>query len=744
MINKHLNKLKKDFSNTQWDSQIYNLDASPFPQILSNKLEIKSKDQKSKFLILHNTQKANKRVLPKSKLKHSWVLPDATKMALTLFLNDRLHLNNIDSSVSSARRAMRCLTVLGFQPHELTQKHYNDIADNTSSNANLSRFNKFITWCVEKEYCELIRVKLISKGGTYDGHKHRLKKLPQVSSVLALGDIFCQTIPSDRSLWDTSPNTSQVNALVSMHAALCLASPNRMCAEIITLQKQELIKFKTKNKHGDTVNLHSLMWQGSKKYKDYENHIGSWMAEQISRGIEYFNGVTAPYRVLANFWINQKATIKELFSEIDDTLKKRLQIIKLKPSDNPNFIQLGYLIGFYNLDIFELNITGPNKNKSKVHISELSNNFKFVLNQKSGVAELLGYTRISSNSALISKAKLKFNTFITINQLQESVYKIMCSEWAEFPYLSVGDNKVILSNAMWCLSGSSIDGDGGYYQLIKASTIKGLIAKRLTMGRLFEDFNFSKRLKVPPHNLRHFINHYGYINDVPDYILNMWSGRKDSKHLIHYVHEREEDKLARIPMVSEQIKVDNITIVSEKEYAKQRNLVTGATSRTSVGFCSKDLRYSPCTYLSEFETQCTFCENSCHVAHDESGIRVLMKDYEIQCERLDKYLMHPKKNNNNQKQWFKMHKANTYLLNQLIETLKDKSIRPGSVVRVITDAQQIRIADLTLKSISSKKLKLDIMDKEIQDGLALLEYKEKETSRDKETNVFLNELWGEL
>ncbi|MEF1203827.1 MULTISPECIES: hypothetical protein [Vibrio] len=746
MINRYLNKLIKDFKNAKWDSRIKNLDGSPFPKVLSNKLEIKPTNDKSNVLIFHNTHNTDQKVYPKTKLKRSWLIPNETKMALALFLNHKLQSCNIDTVVSASRRVMGSLTLLNLQPHELTQNNYSRIIENSSSKTNLARFNAFINWCVKNEYCELIRPQAISDGGIYDGHKRRLKKLPDVSSVLALGDIFCQTIPTDRTLWDTSPNTSQANALMSIYSALCLASPNRMCAEVITLQKQELLKFQTKDKEGNDVTLHSLMWQGSKNYKDNENHVGSWIAEQLERGIEYFDLVTAPYRILAAFWTNQKSTIKELFPVINDSLTERLDTAKLTLSDTPNFIQLGYLLGFYQGDTFKLNIDGPNKNKSTVHVSEFSGDFKVFFGRTSGLGKLLGYKQLSSNSSLITQTKLKFRNFTTINELQQYIYQIMTRDWPSFPDLSMGEsqNKTLILNAMWCLTGYSINGDGGYYQLIKADTIVGLVRKKLTQGNLFKDFNFSVRLKVTPHNLRHFINHNGYINGVPDYILNMWSGRQDSEHLIHYIHESEEDKLARIPMVTEQIKVENITVTSEQEYAKQRRLVDGATSRTSVGFCSKDLRYSPCTYLSEFETQCTFCENSCHVAHDEAGIRVLEDDYEIQCGRLISHLSSPKKNNKNQKQWFKMHKANTYLLHQLIDTLKDKSIRPGSVVRVITDVQQIRIADLTTKSISNRKLQLDIMDEEIQEGLSLLEYKKEKTQRDKETDAFLDKLWGDL
>ncbi len=91
-----------------------------------------------------------------------------------------------------------------------------------------------------------------------------------------------------------------------------------------------------------------------------------------------------------------------------------------------------------------------------------------------------------------------------------------------------------------------------------------------------------------------------------------------------------------------------------------------------------------------------------------------------------------------------MHKANVYLLEQLIETLEDKSINAGSVVRVITDVQQIRIADLKAQTITNKKLRLDVMEQDIQDGLEMLNYTHEKTQRDAEMEDFIDGLWGDL
>ncbi len=364
-----------------------------------------------------------------------------------------------------------------------------------------------------------------------------------------------------------------------MYSALCLSSPNRMCAEIITLQKQKLGKFDDTSKEGKPVTVHSLMWQGSKNFKDYENHIGSWMAEQIELGIEYFDAVTQPYRVLATFWLNQVSTIQELFPTIDTTVQKRIVKTKLTVTDIPSFIQLGYLLGFYKCDSFKINTTGKNQNRSIVHISEITHDFRVFCNQNSGVGALLGLSRLSQTSSIIKAGLIKLAQFHSIKELQYATFQAMTQDWPSFPYLSMGEsaNQRHISHAMWCLNGISINGEGGFYQLVSASTIEQLIKRKLTRGELLKDFDFSVRLRVTPHKLRHYINHNGYINGVPDYILNIWSGRQDSKHLYYYVHEEDEDKLARIPMVTEHIKVDSIRVSTEDDFAQARGLAPGAT-----------------------------------------------------------------------------------------------------------------------------------------------------------------------
>ncbi|HBC3855499.1 TPA: hypothetical protein KD866_000858 [Vibrio parahaemolyticus] len=776
MINKYLNKLNADIEYTDWNPKIKNLDGSPFPEIITDKLEIKPENAKSEYVLFYNRNHPScvKQVKYNSNLEPEWLLPVETHKVLTLWLNHLLKTNKNNVTKNALHRVMCVLTTSKKQFFEFTQSDYDELISPLISKLSGRNFNAFISYCVELGYCELIRTRAVSYWDDKKTGKRRKEKLPRESSIIALGDIFCQVIPQDKSLWDTSVNTNQASPLMSTFTALCLGSPNRMEAEVITLQKQTLTHYNSQD-DDNVIPLNSLFWQGSKCFKDNEKHIGSWMVEPLERAFSYFDRVTAPYRVLANFWINQQSTIEALFADIslyfemqlkNDELSKdempefvqrideRLKTAGLSKQDVPNFIQLGYLLGFYESDTFMLNTRGKLAHKKiseptlPVHISEIRSDFKVFSNRRGGMGKLLGFDNIKDSTAIVAQTDLKMNEFVTIGELQQYQFESMTKDWPSFPLLKVGEdqNEVHIRDAMWVLTGAAIGGMGGYYTLIQSGTIASMIDKFITKGRLWTQHGFSIRLRVTPHQLRHYINHNGYINDIPEYILNKWSGRADSKHLVHYVHEEEEDRLVRIPKVTRQIKLDSIQIVdeSEKGFAELRGLVKGATSRTSTGFCIKDVRYSPCNYLSRFETQCTFCEHSCHVAHDKKGIDVLKEDYAIQQRAMNEYIQSPKKNLENRSNWFKIQKANTYLLSQLIDVLEDKSIRAGSVVRVITENQDIRIADLKTKSVTFRKLQLDVMDKDIEEGLKLLNFVEEKTNRDKVTDAFLEDLWGAL
>lgn len=749
MINKYHNKIQNDFNDTLWDDRLYNKNGLPFPDVISNILKIKPQHDNSIYILFYNRKIAGKVISYRTPINSEYALSNDDKVVLALYLNNALSTVKIATAKKHTIRAMYLLVLTDKPIYTLRQADYDKIHTSSTKSQRIY-LNRLIKWCIEKGYCEHIRTKVSGYKGVMDTLKRRNDKLPQEASLVALGDIFHRVIPEDESLWDTSPQANHSDALTLSIITLSLGSPNRVMAEIRTLQKQELIEWEDRSrldKNGQPTIRYSLMWNGSKKYKDYENHILAPMADVIKRSLRYMDKVTAPFRILMQFWIKQDSTIADLFPNVDNELQSKIKSIKLTQSDTPTFVQLGFILGFYDNETFLLNLKGPQKSNQSVHVSKLTSDFKFYVSRNSGGA-LLGFSHFTDKSEIFASERLSLNSFITIGELQEYLFKTIRLSWGSYPLLATNGgvedngNGIHICQAMWCLTGSSVGGNGGHYTPFLPSAMNSSFKIDL-QGRLFEKYGFSKRLHMSANQFRHYLNHNGDINGLPHHVLNAWSGRADSKHLQNYLHETEEDKIARIPIIDSNDGVIDIRIKSQKEYEELRSQ-RDITSITSVGFCTKDLRYQPCTYLSEFETQCTFCEQSCHVAHDENGIRILKEDYAVQCKRLDDHLTVPKNNNGIAKQWFKTHKANTYLLGQLIDVLEDPTIPKGAVVRVITDTQEIRIADLKTKSITTRKFQLDVMNKDIQEGLKALDYQEEKSDLDKETDNFMDNLWGNL
>ncbi|MBE4398835.1 hypothetical protein HJ025_19040 [Vibrio parahaemolyticus] len=750
MINKYYNKLLNDFNLIMWDSRLNNKSGCPFPTIIDDILEVKSVSESSSYFVLYNRNNTGKYLEHRSVFLAEYALSIVDKTVITMFFNYKLGRVKAQTAKSQATKAMHNYVQIGKPIYEVRQHDYDKLQKSLTNSAKI-HLNKFIEWCVKNGYCEKVRTKPTGIKSITDGVRRRKNKLPKEASLIALGDIFRQVIPEDESLWDTSPRVNHSDALSLTIVALSLSSPNRTMAEVRTLQKQNLIEYEdwgVLDKNGKPTLRYSLMWNGSKNYKDNENHILAPMGEVVKRALLYMSKVTKPFRILMQFWLKQDSTISDLFPTINKELQSRIEILKLTKSDKLTFVQLGFLLSFFDNETFKLKLKKTiEKEKKDTHVSELTADFQFYISGQSG-GELIGFSKFSENASIITKGKLPLNCFISIGKLQEILFNTIKISWGSYPNLAVlggaSDNgsEIHICQAMWCLTGTSVGGEGGLYSPYLTKAMEGSFKNDLA-GRLFRKYGFSERLRLSPNQLRHYLNHNGDINNIPHYVLNAWSGRKNSKHLQSYLHESAEDKIARIPIAEARIDLTDIKITSRKQYEMLRQK-RDITSVTSVGFCTKDLRYTPCNYLSEFETQCTFCEQSCHVAHDESCITLLKEDYGVQCERLEKHLTAPKKNHEVAKLWFATHKSNTYLLSQLIEVLEDPSVPKGAIVRVITETREIRIADLEKKIISTRKLKLDNMHKDIQKGLQKLEYKKENSELDKETDIFLKNFWGDL
>ncbi|ACA88269.1 hypothetical protein [Shewanella woodyi] len=751
MINKYLNKLQNDFNNIAWDIRIKNKSREKFPTKIDDTIEITPAGGNPTYLVLYSKKAAGKVVSHKMLFRPEYRINIHHKNILVLFLNALLTNTNvkIETTTRLVRYALVFLDLIDKSPHNLRQIDYDNTYKAFNEKLHIA-CNYFIKWCSSNGYCERIRTKPPKIKTATNGLQKRKDKLPQEASIIALGEIFQQVIPEDESLWDTSPKANHADAFSLSIIVLSLASPNRSMAEIRTLHKQELIEYKDWNnldRLGKPQIRYSLMWKGSKGYKEYENHILSTMSDVVKRALRYMERVTAPYRILMQFWFKQNSTINELFPITNEILNSRLKTLKLTPFDSLTFVQLGFLLGLHQNIVFTLKmnkLSGMGSIKKDIHISMLKSDFSCYISEYCG-ASLIGFKKFAG--LILTKGELKLDRFVTIKDIQQALFKMISHSWKTFPRITTNGgkcdkgNEVDIREAMWCLSGASVGGHGGMYAPFLPDAMEGLIKKELK-GRLFRKYGYSERLRMSAHQFRHYLNHNSDINGLSHYIINAWSGRADSRHIQNYLHETEEDKIARIPIVEPINNEIDIRVHSQKEFEKLRKQQS-ITSITSVGFCTKDLRYIPCTYLSEFETQCTFCEQSCHIAHDQIGIKILKEDYALQNERLSKHLNCPNKRNENAKKWYRTHKANTDLLCQLIETLEDPLIPRGAVVRVITETKEIRIADLDKKSISTRKLYLKNMEDDIQHGLEDCAPIEKKPF-EKDTEQFIENFWGDL
>ena len=193
----------------------------------------------------------------------------------------------------------------------------------------------------------------------------------------------------------------------------------------------------------------------------------------------------------------------------------------------------------------------------------------------------------------------------------------------------------------------------------------------------------------------------------------MLSGRKSPEQTLTYIHTTDAQNASVISDIlyeketEEEVKDKvGMRIKSKAQYDDATNNLV-PTFITEVGFCTKDLTLTPCTYMTEFETQCSLCSSSCHIAHDEESIALLEKDLTVQKYKLTQVqaaINFP--TSNGMQQWYQTHYRNTCMLKNLIDVLSDKSIKEGAIVRALARSNVIRITDLETKTVIEQKLSL--------------------------------------
>jgi hypothetical protein len=216
----------------------------------------------------------------------------------------------------------------------------------------------------------------------------------------------------------------------------------------------------------------------------------------------------------------------------------------------------------------------------------------------------------------------------------------------------------------------------------------------------------------------------------------MWSGRQTPEQLLNYVHRSHADKASEISdimfsdkgLTKDQIHQEVSIRVKTKE---QYDLITTTASGvTSTGLCTQDLHFTPCTYLNDFLNQCSLCGSAGHIHGDQDAIDFLKIDLELQYRRLIVVKSNPKFTSSTAMQmWHTTHFEKTSILKLLIELMQDPEIENGSIIRVLTDKSEIRISDLSTKTVTKRQLQLPSAKEELRKLL--------EDAKPKEANNYL-------
>ncbi|EHK9072500.1 hypothetical protein QUN95_000546 [Vibrio parahaemolyticus] len=231
---------------------------------------------------------------------------------------------------------------------------------------------------------------------------------------------------------------------------------------------------------------------------------------------------------------------------------------------------------------------------------------------------------------------------------------------------------------------------------------------------------------------------------LPHLLISMLSGRKSPEQTLKYIHTTSAQKASVIADIMfrtmrEEDVHSNVRrrIQSQEQYDNAIKSLS-PTFVSESGFCVQNLTLSPCSYMNDFESQCALCSSSCHVAHDEDAISHLMEDLHIQTNRLEtvqsaiNFI-----SSEGMQKWYTTHYRNTCMLKELIRIMSNNNIKAGSIIRVISHSNVIRITDLDMKVVRQIPLELPDANEALR---AAIEAKKKPHSSDKKRN-FLSFLY---
>lgn len=583
-------------------------------------------------------------------------------------------------------------------------------------------------------------------------------KLPSEKVLLALGSIFHDVIPpyqdddqNNIEVWQPliASTQSQRDSFICTMAALGMASPNRIGAEQVLLTTQRIQRH-AQVVDGQEKTVHYLNWRGSKGYKDYQNHINAEMVESLDRALHFTILATEPARALARFYRQPNRPLKEVLGDFKPSDENTAL---LKPSMNKptHLLHLGLLLGFFDGSDKCVRVTPDTKGtidknstflKSIKPIAQLEPFDTLVFKSSCPYTRALTgtyftkqyqYQNYTAGQQVLTVAAFQNHT-IEINQSQLNGYNVHQTK------------SVDVEHALFMYTEKQMGGRVTHpFLLVSIGALTIFFADELiksTKNRptLFERHGFASDFALKPHQLRHWQNDYLEKKGLPHHLITLLSGRKSAEQTLTYIHTTNAENASVIGDISYTNELESdvqekvsLRIRTMNQYNEAIDNET-PTFVHETGFCTQNLALSPCTYMSEFETQCTLCSSSCHIAHDSEAIALLMKDLKVQTHNLERVQEAINFVTSQSMQiWYKTHYRNTCMLKLLIEVLSDNTIEKGSMVRLLTRSNSIRITNLETKTVGEHKLALPDVEQALQAALEAQNAK----SKDEATNNFL-------
>ncbi|MCL1068694.1 hypothetical protein L2735_18145 [Shewanella olleyana] len=558
--------------------------------------------------------------------------------------------------------------------------------------------------------------------------------IPDEQAMLALGAIFYDTIPTyisedktNTSNWSDliQSKLSGLDAFTCTMSVLAMAAPNRAAAEQTILEKQR-VQSHTETVNGTEETVSYLNWPGSKGYKNNQKHINSEMAESVDRALHFTGILTEPARVLARFYNNPKLSLKKVLKDFEPS-KENLAFLNAPMSKPTSLIHLGLLLGFFDgtdksvrvtkdtHGAIELPTTRGNTPKYIKPINKVSATDQlFIVMKCPYIKQLLGarlVTRFAAKKYFAGKKSMTVaefeNHYIALNRDKITGYN------------KTQTKKIKYDHALFTFNEKQLNKQSAsHFLLVPLGTLehhyyRDLNKKSGSSSTIFERFGFSSEFRIKPHQFRHWQNDFLEKNNLPHILISMLSGRKNPEHTLTYIHTTDAQKASVISNIMFDDKTEEDvqeTVLTRLQSQADYNAAMNSLSPTfvsEVGFCVQNLTLSPCTYMNDFDSQCALCSSSCHIAHDKDAINCLKDDLKVQKKRLEIVCETINFATSKAMQdWFKLHYRNTCMLKELINTLSDNSIKSGSIVRILTRSNVMRITDLEKKSVEQNTLSL--------------------------------------